>query len=85
MGKLEAKECAKDIAGLLKDKDAGVRGEAIMALGELDAKEYADDIFLLVSDFEECSIWYNDKRGFVDTTVSEVAEKVLKGWGFEQK
>ncbi|MBI4232650.1 HEAT repeat domain-containing protein, partial [Candidatus Peregrinibacteria bacterium] len=46
LGRLQAKECAKNIAELIKDK--GVRETALQVLGELRAKEYAKDIVELL-------------------------------------
>ena len=44
LGMLGAKECAKEIAGLLQDKNARVRAGAASALGILKAKEFTGDI-----------------------------------------
>lgn len=44
LGTLGAKECAKDLAAMLQDKNARVRAGAACALGMLKAKEFTDDI-----------------------------------------
>ncbi len=48
LANLEAKENAKDIAKLFKDKFK--KGDAAKALALLDAKEYADEIALMLND-----------------------------------
>lgn len=79
--KLGAKEYVKDIAELLKDKNA--RDDAVSALGWFGAKEYADEIAKLLNDSTECNTWDEAKKEYRESTLSEVVERVLKGWGYD--
>ena len=77
LGLLDAKEHTKDIAMFLKDKDENIRRNAIWALGWLGAKEYTKEIVSSLKDDTKV-IFCN-----CETTISSVAEQVLKEWGVD--
>ena len=77
LGLLDAKEHTKDIAAFLKDKDENIRCNAIWALGQFEAKEYTKEIIGSLKDDAKVT-FYN-----CETTVSSVAEQVLKEWGLD--
>ncbi|WP_460203352.1 HEAT repeat domain-containing protein, partial [Scytonema sp. NUACC21] len=50
LGKMQAKDIAKDVAALLKDSDTYVRSAAAEALGKMQAKDIAKDVAALLKD-----------------------------------
>ena len=67
----------------LKDKNSFVRLAAACNLGELGAKEYADEIGKLINDSSVCYIQGHIDKSGEDTIVSAEVERVLKEWGYD--
>ena len=71
---------APELAGLLKDADPMVRGRAIQALLQIDAREYMREVEGLLGDSGRTSVPDDKTREWVALEVREVASRALEAW-----